>query len=255
MGLDAGDPEGTGKPALWVTNYENEFHALYRNHSSAETVSFVFATQASGIGMIGQKYVGWGTGFGDFDWGGWEGLFIANGHAIRYPTGTTRKQQPVLFLNHQGKFKDITRRGGPYFQQRHLSRGAVIADLDNDGKLDLGISNVNEPVALLRNSLPLTEKHWVGIELVGANHRDVVGARIAIEAGGRTQTRFAKSGGSYASSPDRRHHFGLGTSDKITKLSVIWPDGSRQDWTDLAIDRYHVATQGKMDLSPPRKRE
>ncbi len=255
MGVDAGDPEGTGKPALWVTNYENEFHALYRNHSVGDKVLFVFATQTSGIGVIGQKYVGWGTGFGDFDLGGWEGLFIANGHAIRYPSGTTRRQNPVLFLNRKGQFKDITKRGGAYFQQPHQSRGAVLADMDNDGRLDLAVSNMNEPVALLRNVLPATDRHWVGVELVGDAHRDVVGSRITLEAGGRTQTRFAKGGGSYASSSDRRHLFGLGATDKIAKLLVVWPDGSRQEWSDLPIDSYHVATQGKKELTPPRKQQ
>jgi hypothetical protein len=70
------------KAAIWVTNYENEFHALYRNVSVPNRVHFVFATPASGIGAIGQKFVGWGTGFADFDRYGWEDLFIANGHAI-----------------------------------------------------------------------------------------------------------------------------------------------------------------------------
>jgi hypothetical protein len=256
MGVDAGDPEGTGKPALWVTNYENEFHALYRNHSAGERVTFVFATQASGVGAIGQKFVGWGTGFADLDHDGWEDIFIVNGHAIRYPTGTTRRQLPVLFLNKGGgKFKDITKRGGPYFHQPHLSRGAVLADLDNDGRPDLAVSNMNEPVAVLRNVLPTPDRHWVGVELTGDGRRDVVGARVTVEAGGRTQTRFAKGGGSYASSPDRRHVVGLGTAARVAKLAVIWPDGSRQEWTDVPADRYHVATQGKKELSAPGKRE
>ncbi|MBP3954825.1 CRTAC1 family protein [Gemmata sp. G18] len=247
MGVDAGDPEGMGKPALWVTNYENEFHALYRNHSAGDRVAFVFATQSSGVGVIGQKFVGWGTGFGDFDLDGWEDIFIANGHAVRFPTGTTRSQKPVLFLNKgAGKFKDITTRGGTYFKQPHLSRGAVLADLDNDGRLDLAVSHTNAPATILRNVLP--GRHWVGVELVGAGNRDVVGARITVEAGGRTQTRFAKGGGSYASAPDRRHVVGLGTETKIAKLAVNWPDGSRQEWADVPTDRYHVVTQGKKEL-------
>jgi hypothetical protein len=252
MGVDAGDPEGTGKPTLWVTNYENEFHALYRNHSTKDRAAFVFATQASGVGVIGQKFVGWGTGFVDLDHDGWEDIFIANGHAIRFPTGASRLQKPVLFFNRGGRFKDVTARGGAYFQTPHLSRGVALADLDNDGRVDAVVSQMNAPVAVLRNVLPADGRHWVGVELVGEGNRDVVGAKVTVEAGGRTQTRFAKGGGSYASSPDRRHVFGLGAEAKA-KLAVVWPDGTRQEWADVPVDRYHVVRQGKPDLAAPRK--
>ncbi len=250
MGLDAGDPEGTGKPALWVTNYENEFHALYRNRSVENKALFVFATQATGIGVIGQKYVGWGTGFVDLNLDGWEDIVINNGHAIRFPTTASRQQNPVLFLNREGKFTDATKRGGPYFQQPHLSRGSLLVDLDNDGRCDQVVCNMNEPAAVLRNVLPNEGHHWLGIQLKGEGNRDIVGARVIVEAAGRTQTRFAKGGGSYASSPDRRFVFGLGKADTITKLTVIWPNGAKQEWTDVPLDRYHVATQGAAKLSP-----
>lgn len=255
MGVDAGDPEGTGKPALWVTNYENEFHALYRNHSTPARPAFVFATQASGVGAIGQKFVGWGTGFIDFDLDGWEDIFIANGHAIRYPTGATRLQKPVLFQNRNGKFTDISARGGDYFQAPHLSRGIVLADFDNDGRTDVAVNNLNHPAALLRNVLPPDGKHWVGVQLVGKDRGDVVGARVVLEASGRTQTRFAKGGGSYASTPDRRFVFGLGTAATVTKLTVFWPDGSKQEWTDVKPDQYLTVVQGEnaFATSAPRK--
>lgn len=256
MGVDAGDPEGTGKPALWVTNYENEYHALYRNNSAGDAVKFLFATQGSGIGVIGQKFVGWGTGFNDFDLDGWEDIFIANGHAIRYPSKADRLQKPVLFLNRgSGKFTDITVRGGPYCQQPHLSRGAAFADFDNDGRIDVAICNTNDKVALLHNTLPTGDNTWVGIDLVGEGYRDVVGARVMVEAGGRTQTRFAKGGGSYASTPDRRFVVGLGDKGKVTKLTVVWPDGSKQEWADVPANKYHVIEQGKKELQTARPRK
>jgi hypothetical protein len=251
MGLDAGDPEGTGKPALWVTNYENELHALYRNLSEKGRPSFLFHSTAAGIGAIGQKYVGWGTGFLDVDHHGWEDLVIANGHAIRYPytEGSTRRQKPVLLRNRKGMFTDITPRGGSYFRKEHLARGVALGDLDNDGKVDLVVSHMNEPIVLLRN-VAAVGHHWLGVELAGDRHADVVGARVILEAGGRKQTRFAKGGGSYASAPDHRHIFGLARETRIDRLTVIWPSGKRQQWSNLAVDRYYRLTQGREKAEP-----
>jgi hypothetical protein len=256
MGLDAGDPDGSGRPWLWVTNFQNELHALYRNVSEKDRVAFVFHTVAAGIAAIGQQYVGWGTGFLDIDRHGFEDLIIVNGHVMRYPETqrASRRQKPVLLRNMKGKFKDITRQGGPYFRESHLARGAALGDLDNDGKIDAVVSHMNEPVALLRNVSP-DENHWLGVDLGGKDHADVVGARVILEAGGRKQTRFAKGGGSYASSGDRRHVFGLGPTNRMDRLTVVWPDGQRQEWTGLAIDRYHRFTQGRENPdSPPVKK-
>ncbi len=255
MGTDAGDPQGTGKPWLWCTNYENELHALYRNQCDKDHIFFIYCTQASGIAKIGQKFVGWGTGFIDIDHHGWEDLFIVNGHAIRFPSGgAQRREKPVLLRNREGKFKDISPRGGTYFRTEHLARGIALGDLDNDGKVDVVISHINDPVAVLRNVAP-GSNHWLGVSLEGKAHADVVGAKITLEAGGRKQTRFAKGGCSYASSPDRRHVFGVAETDKLDKVTVVWPNGEQQEWTSLATDRYHVLVQGAQEAREliPRK--
>lgn len=240
MGLDAGDPAGTGKPALFVTNYENELHALYQNLSSPGRASFVFGSEAAGLAALGRGYVGWGTGFVDLDHHGWEDLVIVNGHVIRYlPSGQPRAQKPVICRSQNGHFEIASEHGGHYFQANHDARGLALADLDNNGRVDMVVSHLNAPVAILKNVAATGGNHWLGIQLEGKDHADVVGARVEVEAGGRKQTRFAKGGGSYASAPDGRLVFGLGTVDRVDKLTVHWPDGSQRVWANLAVDRYH----------------
>ncbi len=250
MGTDAGDPFGSGKPSLFCTNYEGESHALYENASSPQRAFFIYATPKTGMDVLGQKFVGWGTGFVDLDHDGWEDLFITNGHAIRYPKTADRAQKPVIMRNlGAGEFRVASGRGGDYFTQPHLGRGLALADFDNDGSVDVAICHTNEPVAVLRNVAPAGH-HWVGFTLKGAKNADVVGARVRLTAGGRTQTRFAKGGGSYASTPDRRLVFGLGKADKIDTVTVEWPDGKKQEFKDVPTDKYLVLTQGETELKP-----
>jgi hypothetical protein len=142
------------------------------------------------------------------------------------------------------RFRAITPEGGPYFQQDHNGRGVAFGDLDNDGRTDLVISHLNQPVVLLRNEVQ-TDNHWLGIELVGREHRDVVGARLTLQVGDRRLTRFAQGGGSYLSSSDRRHIFGLGSADHVGRLTVVWPGGKEEHWDNLAVDRYWRLAEGK----------
>jgi hypothetical protein len=236
MGVAAADYDGSGRASLWVTNFENELHALYRN---VGTDVFLFSTQVSGIAAIGRMSVGFGTAFLDMDLDGREDLVVTNGHVIRH--SPRLRQKPVLLRNEGGgRFRDVTSQGGPYFRQGHVGRGLVVGDLDNDGKPDLIVSHLNAPIALLRNEEP-SGHHWLGVVLVGRDNRDVVGARLVLEAGGQRQTRFAQGGGSYLSSGDRRHLFGLGTATKIDRLTVVWPSGRIQQWdgAKLTADQYH----------------
>jgi hypothetical protein len=252
MGLAASDYNGSGKPSIWVANYENELHALYRNDCMSippdhvkDRIVFTFCTAPAGLAVFGRMTVGWGTGFFDIDHHGAEDLFLVTGHATRVPKTSPRAQIPFLARNENGKFKRVPeKQAGAYFDSRHVARGAVHADFDNDGRVDIAVIHTNEPVAILRNEADTAGRHWLGIELAGKDHRDVVGAKIVLEAGGRKQTRFLQGGGSYASSCDRRHVLGLGTADRIDKLLVIWPNGKEQSFGDLKLDRYYRLTEG-----------
>jgi enediyne biosynthesis protein E4 len=247
MGLDAGDPMRTGKPALFVTNYEGELHAMYTNQTEAgkDNIQFDFESHRNGINTLGHLMVGWGTAFCDLDRDGWEDLVIVHGHAIRFPQSAAgHAQYAKIMLNNKGKFERISNRGGSYFKGLHSARGMAIGDLDNDGKPDLVISHLNEPIVVLRNVVP-TNNHWIGFELAGEKFRDVIGGKIVVKAGSETYTRFVKSGGNYLSANDPRYVVGLAGATKIDSVTVHWPNGKTQEWKDLAVDKYWKLTEGE----------
>jgi hypothetical protein len=258
MGVDAADYDGCGRPSLWVTTFEQQRHALYHNEGKKNGLWFRYVTPKAGIAALGGGYVGFGTGFVDLDNDGWEDLVIVNGHVRRYPTRSPLRQRPILLRNQgTGRFANVTIQGGAYFQVPHRGRGLAIGDLDNDGRPDLVITHLNEPVVLLHNAPrgeAVPRNHWLGIDLVGRKNRDVVGAKVVVELGKRRLTRFAKGGGSYLSAGDRRIVFGLGSAERVRRVTVFWPWGGEQHWEGLAIDRYWRLVEGAPTARKPEKR-
>jgi enediyne biosynthesis protein E4 len=250
MGIDAGDPERLGRPSLFVTNYENEFHGFYRNDCKPGQIQFKHRTTASGIGAIGKQYVGWATAFFDADLDGWEDLFISNGHAIRYPGGKeeNRPQYPVFLLNRDGKYRIATPALGPFAGRGHHGRGGAIGDLDGDGRIDLALSPMNEPAVLLRGTGG-DGRHWISVRLSRPDRACIVGTRVVCVADGQQMTRFAKSGGAYLSSNDPRLHFGVGSASTVV-LTLHWPDGSTTTTKPLPVDREYHFRQGDSEPEP-----
>ncbi|MFO0868789.1 MAG: CRTAC1 family protein [Pirellulales bacterium] len=244
MGADVLDFNRTGRPALVCTNYERELNALYRNDCRDGRELFHFCSQQAGLAAVGSVWVSWGTGIADFANRGWEDLFIANGHAVRYPMGDApRQQRPLLFWNEAGRFREVGRDCGDYFRQPHNGRGVAPGDLDNDGRVDLVVSHINAPVEVLHN-VSATGFHWLGIQLQGRDRRAIEGARVTLRVGDARLTRFAKGGGSFASSPDRRLLFGLGAAEWVEEVEIAWPWGERETLPGPAVDRYWVIEEG-----------
>jgi hypothetical protein len=242
MGVDVGDVDGDGLPDLWVTNFELEDHALYRNLGNG---TFSHATVAAGLAGRSRLRVGFGTGLADFDGDGWLDIFVTNGSPL-YTTGRSPYLQlPQLFANQGGlRFREVTQQGGTYFRTLHAGRGAMVGDLDDDGAQDIVLTHVNEPVVLLRNRLPAP--NVLRLRLRGAaNDVDAMGAVVlAPGPGGRVLSRFNTRGAGYFSHGDTRLLFPLPATQETVDVTVKWPGRSIERFEGLASRQMHWLREG-----------
>jgi hypothetical protein len=228
MGTDTGDYDGDGHLDLVVTNLDLEMHSLFRGLAGQ---LFAYATPESGIGPATLPFVGFGVAFFDFDNDARLDLAVANGHINDNPllmrAGATQAQRNLLFRNVAlRRFADVTATAGPGFTVEKVSRGLSAGDIDNDGDLDLLVTNNGQTADLLRNDGDTGNALLV--RLIGKeSSRNGVGARLSLTSGGHTQIREVTAGSSYLGQHDLRQHFGLGEATRADRLDVRWPSGRR----------------------------
>jgi hypothetical protein len=248
MGLAVGDYMNNGLVDLLVTDFSDDFKALYHNDGEA---SFTDVADHAGIVQIAVPFVGWGDGFPDYDNDGWKDIMMINGHVYpqvdQHDWGTTFAERPLLFHNtHDGKFEYVPPVKGSGLAVLTSGRGAAFGDLFNNGKIDVVINPIDGPPVLLKNVNP-DHHHWVELKLVGGpkSPRDAIGATVYLTANGIRQREDVMSGGSYISSNDQRPHFGLGDATDAGTAEIHWPSGAVETVKVPAEDRIFTITEGK----------
>ncbi len=248
MGLAVGDYMNNGLLDLLVTDFSDDFKALYRNDGDA---SFTDVADEAGISQMAVPFVGWGDGFIDFDNDGWLDIMMINGHVYpqvdEHDWGYTFAERPLLYRNlHNGKFEYVPPVKGSGLATLTSGRGAAFGDLFNNGKIDVVINPIDGPPVLLKNVNP-DHHHWVELKLVGGpkSPRDAIGATVYLTANGLRQRQDVTSGGSYISSNDQRPHFGLGDATDAGTAEIHWPSGAKETVKLPAEDRIFTITEGR----------
>ena len=243
MGVDASDFDGDGWQDLFVANIDQEFFSLYRNQKD-----LTFTDEPGEIAPATQLLSGWGLKFFDYDDDGDPDLLLANGHPddlIEMRVSRVKYREPLLLFENTGRgFRNVSAQSGAAFAKDFSARGLAVGDIDNDGDLDVLISNNGEPPLLLRNDGG-NRNHWLGLQLVATKSNPAgVGALITWQAGGVKRTRLKTSGGSYLASHDPREILGIGGAPKLDFVEIRWPSGKVDRLTDLPVNTYIKVVEG-----------
>ena len=247
MGVDAGDFDNDGDEDLVMTELTGQGFNLYVNDGAAR---FRDSGALSGIGPASTPFTGWGTGWFDFDNDGLLDTFSANGTIITLEghekVAFPYDQHRLLFRNRgNGRFEDVTVKAGSSFAMSESGRGAAFGDIDNDGDVDILVGNDAGRTGLLLNNVG-NKQHWLGLRMVGGpGSRDMLGTKVQVTRDdGSSVWRRVRADGSYASANDPRVLIGLGASTTPVRVQAVWPDGRREEWSDLAIDKWTTLKQG-----------
>ena len=238
MGIHAGYIDASGEPAIVVGNFSNQMIGMFRHTMEGR---FMDVSASSGIGGPSRLTLAFGLLLLDTNLDGHQDIFVANGHIHQHvessASGITYKQQPHLFVNDgHGAFTDH----GSHFPPM-LGRGAAYADMDQDGDLDIVVTENGGRLRLWRNN---ADGKFIRVMLEGTvSNRDGSGAQLVLYAQHGHQVRFVEGGGSYLSQSERYITFGMNSMRRADSLVIRWPSGKVQTIHSLTVDSLLMVTE------------
>lgn len=238
MGADFRDLNNDGYPDLIMTALAGETFSVRLNMGGK---GFEDATYKSRIGLASSLLSGWSAGAFDLDNDGYKDLFFTNSHVsenVHLYSHHEYRQANAVFRDLGDSFASVTGQAGAALQVARAHRGSAFGDLNNDGKVDVVVSAIGQPAAVLYNSSP-GHNHWIIIQTEGRkSNRDGIGTRIKLVGqSGRVQYNQVTTSVGYVSSSDRRAHFGLGADARAREIELRWPSGKVQVLKNVAADR------------------
>ncbi len=255
MGIACGDFDNDLDLDLYVTHYFMEHDTLWRNERHEY---FLDVTKPVGLSVPTLQQLSWGTQFIDYDNDGWLDIFITSGHINDDGVPTIPyAMRPQLMHNLGGsvvRFVEVTGQAGPYFARTYVGRSSAAGDFDRDGRIDLAVLHHHAPAAILQNQTE-TDHHFIGLQFVGIESvRSGIGTRVTLEldnpSGPQLLMREIPGGGSYLSNDAHELLIGLGTSTRIKRMTIRWPSGREQTFTDVPVDRWLRVYEGRPELHP-----
>lgn len=235
MGIACRDFDGNGKFDIFLTHYFNMKNTMYLNIGN---LMFNDDSQRSRIVPISMEYIGFGTVPIDYDNNGVSDLFITNGHVLGPNQPNFRLTGQIWHNNGKSVFTDISSTCGAYFSQKVIGRGAAMADYDNDHDVDVAVSHLLDPAALLRNDTK-HKNRAITLDIRTHDRTDATGAKVIVTTSDMKQIQQVVSGGSYMSENDRRLSFGIGNA-LSADVEIFWPDGKVDQHKDLASNKIYM---------------
>ncbi len=243
MGVAAADVDDDGDSDLLVVNLERQSDSFFRN----EGTYFHDATQLAGLGPVSMRHTRFGVTFADFDNDGRLDLYEANGKvsSSEASEGDAYAETNTLLRGSisEGavRFDEVKPQGGVSPGLVHTSRGLAVGDIDDDGGLDLVVTNRDAAPYILVNQA--SRGNWVRFRVLTGN-RDAHGATVSLTVKKTRMSRDVQPAASYLAANDPRVHFGLGEEPEVRNVAVRWPGGEKEEFGNFPAGATYELRKG-----------